>query len=35
VADRVVRLAPPLNIPFDALDEGLAAVVSVLRDPTT
>jgi predicted acetylornithine/succinylornithine family transaminase len=31
VNDRVVRLAPPLNIPFDALDEGLAAIVAVLR----
>jgi acetylornithine/succinyldiaminopimelate/putrescine aminotransferase len=31
VRDSVIRLAPPLNIPADVLEEGLGVVVDVLR----
>jgi predicted acetylornithine/succinylornithine family transaminase len=32
VRDNVVRLAPPLNIPFEVLDKGLVELVQVLED---
>lgn len=31
-AENVLRLAPAYNIPFDVLDEGVAAIVAAIRD---
>jgi acetylornithine/N-succinyldiaminopimelate aminotransferase len=31
IADNVIRLAPPFNIPFDVLEEGVAAVIDMLK----
>ncbi|MFQ5571342.1 MAG: aspartate aminotransferase family protein [Rhodothermales bacterium] len=34
-SDTLVRLAPPLNIPFDVLDEALGIIVDSLENETT
>lgn len=31
IADTVIRLAPPFNIPFDVLDEGIDQVIDLLK----
>jgi acetylornithine aminotransferase len=31
IADKVIRLAPPFNIPFDVLEEGVASVIDMLK----
>jgi acetylornithine/N-succinyldiaminopimelate aminotransferase len=31
IAENVIRLAPPFNIPFDVLEEGVAVVIDMLK----